>query len=223
MSKRCGTLNPFADPEVARRYEAWYAGEGQRADMLEKALLGKLLDAFGALDSVLEVGCGTGHFTRWMAQRNLHAVGIDASEPMLSEALRRGGAHYVAGDAHALPFPDRSHDLTAMITTLEFLADPARALGEAVRVARQGLLLGALNRWSWVALRHRLSSKALWRCARFFGPWELANLVRTAAGGRARRVLWRTTLWPLPFVHDLGLPWGGFIGMAVQLRDGPST
>jgi SAM-dependent methyltransferase len=210
--------DPFADPALARRYEAWYTGEGRRADALEKDLLGKLLERFPGARSVLEVGCGTGHFTRWLAERGLDAVGVDISEAMLAEARRLGGARYASGDALSLPFPDRSHDLTALITTLEFLPDPPRALSEAVRVARHGVILGVLNRWSVLALRRRLAGKTLWRSARFFGPWELAALARHAAGRRTRTIFWRTTLWPIPGVGDLPLPWGGFIGMAVELE-----
>lgn len=123
------------------------------------------------------------------------------------------------GDALALPFADGSYDVTALITTLEFLSDPARALAEAVRVARQGVVLGVLNRWSVLALRYRLSVKALWRSARFFGTGELARMAREAAGRRAKTVFRRTTLWPIPAARDLSLPWGGFIGMAVELHE----
>lgn len=216
-------LNPFHDLELARRYEAWYAAEGRVADVLEKALLAKLLDRFPRARSVLDVGCGTGHFTRWMAERGLDATGADISEPMLSEARRLGGPGYLLGDALSLPFPDRSYDLTALITALEFLPDPARALSEAIRIARQGIVLGVLNRWSLLALRHRLSGKTLWRSARFFGPGELAKLVRQAAGQRGRALVWRTTLWPIPGVRNLSLPWGGFIGMGVQLHEEPGS
>lgn len=213
------TPNPFADIAIARRYEAWYTGAGKDAALLEEDLLGKLLALFPDARTVVDVGCGTGHFTRWLSQRGLAAVGLDAAEAMLSEALRLGGAGYVAGDALSLPFANRSWDVTAVITTLEFLPDPARALAEVVRVSRQGVLLGVLNRWSVLALRRRLSGKAPWRTARFFGPWELASMLAKAAGTRATGITWRTTLWPIPGVRDLPLPWGGFIGMAVQLRD----
>jgi len=204
---------------VARRYGQWYAGEGRRADILEKELLAKLLDRFTNAHTILEVGCGTGHFTRWMAKRGLEAVGLDISEPMLSEARRLDGPNYLSGDALSLPFADRSYDVTALVTALEFLPDPARALAEAVRVARRGVLLGVLNRWSLLALRYRLSGKAMWRSARFFGPWELAKLARESAGRRTRTIHWRTTLWPIPGVRDLPLPWGGFIGVAMQLHE----
>jgi ubiquinone/menaquinone biosynthesis C-methylase UbiE len=212
--------NPFDDAAVASRYEGWYARRGRRADELETELLEKMLGRFPAAESILEVGCGTGHFTRWFAQKGFDVVGLDVSEAMLREARRLGGpTNYLRADALSLPFADRSYDLTTMITTLEFLADPVRALAEAARVARQGLLLGVLNRWSVLALRYRLSRNPLWRSARFFGPRELATLVRQAAGRRCDAVTWRTTLWPVPGVHHSSLPWGGFIGMAVPLQE----
>jgi ubiquinone/menaquinone biosynthesis C-methylase UbiE len=215
--------NPFDDPALASRYEDWYASAGRNADILEKDLLGKLLRSFPNARSVLEVGCGTGHFTRWMAERGLEAVGLDVSEPMLNEARRRGGPRYMPGDALSLPFADRSYDVTALITTLEFLPDPACALAEAVRVARHGILLGVLNRWSLLTLRYRFSGKAMWRSARFFGAWELAGMVRRAAAARTKSIAWRTTLWPITGLHDLPLPWGGFIGMAVHLHEEQNT
>ncbi len=112
---------------------------------------------------------------------------------MLAEAHRLDGLNYLEGDALNLPFADRAFDLSFLITTLEFVADPLRALTEAIRVSRQGLILGVLNRWSWLTLNYRRSRKPLWKAARFFGPWELSRLVRVAAGNRCLGVRWRTT------------------------------
>lgn len=76
-----------------------------------------------------------------------------------------------------------------------------------------------LNRWSLLTWNYRHSGKALWQSAHFFTPGELKRLVRKVAGKRLRGICWRTTLWPTPFVKDLALPFGGFIGMAVHLAE----
>jgi ubiquinone/menaquinone biosynthesis C-methylase UbiE len=214
-----GVANPFADPSVVERYEGWYTGQGRDADALEKRLLGKLLAHFPSAQTALEVGCGTGHFSRWLAERGLGVTGLDLSRPMVLEARRLQSPPCLQGDAQALPFADHSVDLVVLITTLEFLENPLGTLVEAVRVARHGLLLGVLNRWSLLAFRYRASGKSLWQAAHFFTVGELKRLVMQAAKGRLRSMRWRTTLWPIPYLPDAPLPWGGFIGLAVQLVD----
>lgn len=58
--------NTAFDEQVPAQYEAWYeTPEGRRADSLEKAVLRWLLRDVRA-DRVLEIGCGTGHFSRWL-------------------------------------------------------------------------------------------------------------------------------------------------------------
>lgn len=209
-------MNPFADPALVDGYEGWYETTGRRADHLEKALLQWLLSHFPEANTLLEVGCGTGHFTRWFRSQNLQAVGLDASAPMLAEARRLDGLSYVQGDALALPFPDRGFDIVALITALEFVPDPTLALAEALRVSRFGLILGVLNRQSLLGRQLKRTGGPVWEAARFFSPAELSRAVRLASED-ALAVDWRTTLWPL-WPGMLPLPWGGFIGMAVQRR-----
>ncbi|MBL8828911.1 MAG: class I SAM-dependent methyltransferase, partial [Planctomycetaceae bacterium] len=96
--------NPFTDSQLAGRYEDWYAGLGSRADGLEKRLLGKLLTSFPSAREILEVGCGTGHFCRWLKEAGYTVVGLDSSPAMLDEARRRDAAPYIEGDAHQLPY-----------------------------------------------------------------------------------------------------------------------
>jgi SAM-dependent methyltransferase len=210
-------INPFDEPVAAVRYEQWYREQGRQADFLEKGLLAKLLAEFPQAHTALEIGCGTGHFARWLAERKLRVTGLDISARMLAEACKFNGLTYLRADALNLPFMDRSFDLALLITTVEFVPDPLRALAEAIRVARQGIILGVLNRWSLLALKYRRSGTRLWKSARFFTPWELARLVRVAAGKRFCGVRWRTTIWPIPWMPDLPLPWGGFVGLAAHL------
>lgn len=197
-------------------YEDWYSTAGRRADRLEKALLKRLLAAFPKAKSALEVGCGTGHFTRWLANLGLEVIGLDLSAAMLREAIRTRDHPYVRGNTVALPFGTDSFDLVAMITTLEFTVDPLLALIEVLRVARNGLILGVLNRQSRLGQRLRDEGGPIWSQARFFSPHELIHQVHRAAGVRELRIIWQTTLWPL-WPGALPLPWGGFIGMAVRL------
>jgi ubiquinone/menaquinone biosynthesis C-methylase UbiE len=203
--------------EVAAHYEAWYeTPQGRQADRQEKQLLRWLIGLFPGARTVLEVGCGTGHFTRWLRDEGFWAVGLDISAPMLAQAL--DGLLLVRGDAHRLPFADGAVDLVVLITTLEFLAHPQEALAEALRVARYGLVLGVLNLWSPLGLARRIAGlfrPSVYRAAHFCSVWELQRLVRSVAGPQAK-VIWRTTLFPWGIPRrPSSLPWGGFIGMAV--------
>ena len=208
------TVNPFLHPDSVSGYEDWYENTGRRADRLEKALLQQLLAHFPRPTSLLEVGCGTGHFTRWLGLQGLETAGLDRSLPMLAEAVRLGSWRCLQGDALALPFSGNAFDLVTLITTLEFVGDPIQALAEALRVSRQGLLLGVLNRNSLLGWQLKSNGGPIWGAARFSTPAELSRMVRRAAGGRRVEIVWRTTLWPI-WPAPLPLPWGGFIGLAV--------
>ena len=208
---------------AATHYEAWYeTSEGRRADELEKAVLGWLLQGFPGSDSVLEIGCGTGHFSRWLDDQGLAAVGLDLSPAMMAEAQALGDVPVVQSDARRLPFADGAFDLTALVTTLEFLEQPQEALAEALRVTRQGLILGVLNRWSVLGLQRRLEGffrPTVYDAAHFYGVGELKRLLRSVAGGKAH-IVWRTTLFPREWPWaQASLPWGGFIGMALMVED----
>jgi SAM-dependent methyltransferase len=97
-------------------------------------------------DRVLDVGCGTGDDLRMIAQilgSNGQAIGIDASETMITEARsRHAGSEFpltfVTGQAEDLPFADASFDACLAIRTFQHLTDPQRALMEMIRVMRTG-------------------------------------------------------------------------------------
>ncbi|MBN1889419.1 MAG: hypothetical protein JW850_15600, partial [Thermoflexales bacterium] len=109
-----------------------------------------------------------------------------------------------------------------MVTTLEFLERPQEALAEARRVARRGVVLGVLNRWSLLGLQRRLGGlfrPTVYDAARFYGVGELKRLLRLITREQAR-VVWRTTLFPRGWPWSQArLPWGGFIGMAVIVKE----
>jgi len=218
---------PFAAFTVtaARSYDAWYRSPaGRQMVHDEEVLLARLLTGLPNARSVVDIGCGTGHFTRWFAARGLEVVGVDTVPAMLTVAHETGRAdRYVQAAAEALPFRAGSVDLAALITSLEFMAEPCLVLREAGRVARTGLLLGVLNLASPLGAGRKLAAllhPSPYRAARFMTPWRLEQLARRAAGRRVAGVHSATTLWPAWAPTPVRrLPFGGFIGMAVRFDD----
>ncbi|MDH0893561.1 MULTISPECIES: malonyl-ACP O-methyltransferase BioC [unclassified Pseudomonas] len=113
---------------------------------LQRAVGAQLLARLPALAPArwLDLGCGTGHFTRLLAQRFAvgEGVALDLAEGMLRHARPRGGArHFVAGDAEALPLRDHSLDLIYSSLAVQWCADFAAVLAEARRALRPGGML----------------------------------------------------------------------------------
>jgi len=205
--------------DVARRYEDWYrTPQGRKYDAREKDLLSALMGPAGDR-RLLEIGCGTGHFTRWFRDLGWCTWGLDVEPRMLARARERspGDIVYCRGDAMRLPFADDSFDLCALITTLESTDRPVQALQEALRVSRRAVLLGVLNAVSLLALQRRV--RALFRPTifsrtRFYSGPQLSALIRRVAGGMSLSVSIRfATMGRCLFGH---LPRGAFYAVRVD-------
>ena len=95
-------------------------------------------------ERVVDFGCGSGANSVLLAHRDAHVWGIDISEDLLRLAQRRldasgrsGGATFIAGSAHDMPFPDSSIDLVFGIAILHHL-DLALVSKEVRRVLKPG-------------------------------------------------------------------------------------
>jgi len=109
----------------------------------ERRLATELLE-LRAGDTVLDVACGPGNFTRHFAAvvgDDGLCVGLDASATMLERAVQDtpdGGIAYVRGDAMALPFRDETFDAVCCFAALNLIPDPYATLDEIVRVLAPG-------------------------------------------------------------------------------------
>jgi ubiquinone/menaquinone biosynthesis C-methylase UbiE len=129
----------------AAEYERIYAKPERQADL---ARLGERVSGLFAGRSVLEVACGTGHWTELIAPGARSITAIDAAEETLAIARsKKYPAHkveFTQGDAYALPDFGRRHDALfagfwwshVPLARLDaFLAGVARAVAPGAVVA----------------------------------------------------------------------------------------
>ncbi len=98
---------------------------------------------FGRLGSVLEIGCGEGHQTQYLARLSDEQYGIDVSAHAIERArLRLPSAHFAATDLFDLPWDDRPErfDLVTACEVLYYLSDPAATLQRMRQLGRNGLV-----------------------------------------------------------------------------------
>ena len=171
--------------EVSVRYEDWYETLlGRAVDGAERRAFLRLLEPRVG-ERVLEVGCGTGHWTKWLREGlGMRVVGLDLSEGMLAVAKGRlPEVPLVRGDATSLPFKDGSFDVVVAVTVLEFVPEPKKVLDEMWRCVRPGgrMAVGALHEGSSLARRRRKRAsevRTVFSHAHFFGYDELKELLR---------------------------------------------
>jgi len=223
-----------AKAEQARSYDAWYeTALGAAAQRIELALVAELA-APRAGEQALDVGCGTGIYTAWLAGEGLKVTGLDRDPAMLAAArAKTPGVRLVEGDATALPFADAEFDLAIAITLFCFLSSAQRAAAahELVRVVRPGgrAVIGELARYSLWAAQRRLKGwrgSATWRAAHFTTAGELRRLLREAGATavRARHGLYLPP-WDTPVlvrraeaIERLGRPLGALGAAFVVAR-----
>lgn len=139
---------------VPRVYERWWRPALGRVakgvfgpGMADEKRIARLLLALSPGDGVLDVGCGTGNFTRDFARSvgpDGLVVGLDVSQTMLARAVGDTAAAgldqvaYVRGDAADAPFQDASFDAVCCFAALNLFADPYAALDSFTRVLTPG-------------------------------------------------------------------------------------
>lgn len=152
----------------------------------------------------------------------LECTGYDLSPVMLKVARNMWDGDLMRGDSARLPFTDNSFDLAAFITCLEFMPKPLEVLKEAARVARQGIVVGLMNRYGVSTIRRTVQvwfgRNPFYKHAHFYSLGEIKSLLRKAVS-RELEVDWRITVLPKLFGDRITkIPFGDFLGIAVKLN-----
>lgn len=156
--------SPF--DQLAEKYDAWYDTKGKLAFAIELAALRPLLKDLPR--PFLEVGVGTGRFAKELGID----TGIEPSVEMVKIARQRG-INAIQAKGEALPFADKSFGTVFLLTTWEFLDQPARVLEEIKRVLKDdGRLVNAYldkdGKWGKSYIEKARAGHSLFKYARFY-------------------------------------------------------
>ena len=145
--------------KIYRKVEQWeiydrMAGSGIYADADKKFLPSERYDwtvlteielfrnLVKGCDKVLDIGCGTGHPSLYVAEDVGSIIGIDKSERMIEIAKNRlvkSGSNNIVfevGDAESLKFSDKSFDAIILCGSLATFSDKKKSLQEIKRVLK---------------------------------------------------------------------------------------
>lgn len=135
----------FASEYVAAGERSWALGSGEESWGIfgvPEADLHLLPDDLTGLRTI-ELGCGTGYVSAWLARRGARPVGIDNSPRQLETAARLQREHgldfpLLLGNAERVPYPDASFDYAVSEYGAALWADPHAWIPEAARLLRPG-------------------------------------------------------------------------------------
>lgn len=183
----------MTDASDAPAYEV--LGVGYRAvRATDPRLAVQLAAALGPVDTVLNVGAGTGSYES-VAPR---LIAVEPSPTMLWQRPP-SAAPAVRAVAEALPFPDTCFDAAMAILTIHHWRDLARGLAELRRVARRV-----------VVLTHEPDmAGGFWLVEDYFPEIAALDQARFPPVAAVASLLGGAQVLPLPIPHDCA---DGFLG-----------
>ena len=95
--------------------------------------------------NILELGCGPGNLSVWLAQNGYSVTGADKSDSMIRRAARfKSAAKFIQADAFDLPMGNAEFDVVLLSSLINIVPDRPKLLAEAGRVLRPGGTISAL-------------------------------------------------------------------------------
>jgi ubiquinone/menaquinone biosynthesis C-methylase UbiE len=167
-----------ADQDVVEAYDDWHRALDADEDPIDTPWHRMAIPHLPALDGrrVLEIGCGRGGFSAYLAGQGAELTAADFSPAAVEMAARRltpfERAEAVVADLDALSFERASFDVVVSLDTIEHVPHPARAVAELVRVLRPGgtLLLTTNNYFGLIGVWRAAMAIAGFRFTEFGQP-----------------------------------------------------
>lgn len=96
-----------------------------------------MLKYFNLEDSVLDLCCGTGHYSALLSYFVDDVVGVDFADVLIEKAKkRRSMARFIVGDARELPFEDQTFDGLISFSALYYIKEIETVFNEMNRVLK---------------------------------------------------------------------------------------
>jgi len=184
MTKELSQLDKslFDFGPLANKYDCWYGtSAGQSHDRVQKQDVRCLLRPVKYYKQLLDVGCGTGHWSRFFSSLGYQIHGIDISPEMIAVARTVvPECTFDVADAYNLPFGDGAFDVVASMALLEFVSDPAAVVREIARCTKLGgsLLIGTLNRLAPLNQQRLSQGRQPYAAAHLLTAKELGEMLR---------------------------------------------
>ena len=220
------------DMNMTKEYERWFlTPSGLYVDDKEKECVLAAM-RFKRESRVLNIGCGTGRYIEYFKALGINAHGVEPVAELAKAARQKAGvgAGSVTETSYEqLPFEDGSFDSAVFITTFEFASDKVKALKEALRVAKEKVGIGFLNRNSLNNFFNVKARRAIYSESNQLTTEEIMAYIREALGEAKAEITARYTIFlPVnmgylaPFADDLlektGLPFGSFGMIAIKKK-----
>jgi ubiquinone/menaquinone biosynthesis C-methylase UbiE len=145
-----------------------------------KQLIKALASELRGYKTALDIGVGTGRFSKPLQDSGLDIVGVDIAKKMINKAAERGVGNLLRGDACFLPCRDNSFEVSVCIHLLHLISEWKTALQEICRVTQRIMVSMNYVRKNpiWETYDRLLKGYGYESRRLGKGEWELKDLVR---------------------------------------------
>ena len=160
---------------TAQHYDEMHVNPTDEHSRALGAFIG-LAEVFGPINSVLDVGAGTGRAMKKLKTiwPNANVIGVEPVAALREVAYRKGVSteDLLPGDALQLNFDDNAFDYVIETGALHHIYEPTTAVKEMARVARKGVMISDSNNIgqgrSFVQfMKYLIKSAGLWHALVF--------------------------------------------------------